>query len=253
MKFYLKAMSVLFISFTFIGCAPSNHLSSYIRENGYIPLEPSRSNNALGAIVDFKAGHESMVAFPNECVFSERSNLLPMRPPENVGIPEIVEYADNKTIGNFSIPSELLKYVELGAQLNRNSSSKVRIVLKEPFTVRFSRKGIKKYLRENADNDCKQIFSDDENIVIHTILGAKSIEYTALNSKDREVSFDATILEKIKMNSKIDHSKSTDKKLVVGKTMYFGYLCWKADESSGFVGTPTFKEVSIEEIISRRR
>ena len=217
-------------------------LLEYLDQNGFTAFNPPRAGDGAGTIIQFNQQKQESIVFPASKCFP----ATPVPRAENKVALLETEYtltADNKL--ELSLP-QLTKYqINLAASIGSNGVKSVSIKFDSPSIQRITKGEAKDYVRTLPKSDsCSEEIRRDGNLVVHTVLGARGLEYTFNGEGGTKLAVTAEILNSMKASPSTSQQfkgaasmKFKPENFDKGELMLLGYRTWKASEVPGALST----------------
>ena len=212
-------------------------------------FEPLRSNNGVGAIVSFdKNGLETIVTRPGTC--------LPVSqvPPErgDAAVVEVEFTATRADDASVNLSKYMTRGVDVAAALVQGEVSSIRFRLISPFQYTITAFDARKYIRSlKPGSPCIAEFKRQGNLVIHSVLGARGVEYRFFDQKSQQVSLTAKMLNLMGLSGNIARAQQGKAALVFNdKELLLGYRAWVAKEVDNLAGSGIqLMDLDVDEIL----
>lgn len=242
----LYVLGAVFAIVLFAGCTTGaefmkksrSPLTAYIEDNGFTPFNPPRSGDGAGTIIQFNSQKEESIVFDAKKCFPRTS--VPIETKDIAALEhEYTLRSDSKL--ELSLPV-LAKYkVDVKGAIGSNGVKSVNIKFDAPVIQRIAKGYAKDYVRSlNPADTCVEEITRDSNLVIHSVLGARGVEYTFNGEGGNKLSLTAEILNSMKVNPETSQQfkGASSLKFKVDNTdkdqlMLFGYRAWRATEVPG--------------------
>lgn len=218
-------------------------------QNHFKAFEPLRSNNGVGAIVSFdKNGLETIVTRAGVC--------LPVSkvPPER-GEAEVVNWEFTATRAD-DASVNLSKYVTRGfdvaAAFAQGEVSSIRFRLIDPFQYTITAFDARRYIHSlKPGAPCIAEFKREGNLVIHSVLGARGVEYRFFDQKNRLISLTAKMLNMMGLSGNLAEAQQGKAALVFNdKELLLGYRAWVAKDVGNLAGSGIqLMDIDVDEIL----
>lgn len=232
-----------------------SQLDAYVRASNFTLFVPPRDGDGAGSVVSFNDHREeSIVASPADCFKPER--VVPATQRVAVLDSDYELTTNDKVV--MGLPALFKSRLDLHADLSRAGVAKVKYRLIEPYTTRITLVAARNYWRSiPADDACRKLVESDDNLLIHTVLGAKGIEYSFYGSNDAKMSVTAEILDVLKAEPTLASKYAGTSSIQLKDDMLLGYRAWQLVTVKGVVaGGREFIELSpadIERLRAARR
>jgi len=251
----MRRILVAVLSITAVlGCAQTpvlldaeSQFEAYVRSSKFTAFVPPRDGDGAGSIVSFRRGEEGIVASPADCFRPER--VVPSTQQVGVLDSEYELTTNDKII--IGLPGAFKTRLDLNADLSRAGVKRVKYRLLKPYTTRITLISARNYFNTLPDGDpCRKLVDDDGNLLLHTVLGAKGIEYSFYGEKDAKMKLTAEILGLLKAEPDLASKYNGTSSLQLNENMLLGYRAWQLTEIKGFATASgkDFVELSPEEV-----
>lgn len=228
---------------------PETSLSPFNEKFGYVSFNPPRDGDGVGAIIDFKNVSESLVARPDQCILSKDAKITSKR--TNAVIGKVDWKIEKNSKNSLGVPESLLKYANFDGVYNLEKIQSAEIVLSEPFEDKIPRLSVMSAQDrlQKIGSACTGLFSDNENLLIHSVLGGNALEFTFRDNQNRVVNISASILNQIGGKSENTKLVNGGEAAVYNGEVYVGYRAWNITRAAGSLGKPLkLTEVPIQEL-----
>ena len=218
-------------------------------QNHFKAFEPLRSNNGVGAIVSFdKNGLETIVTRPGAC--------LPVNqvPPER-GDAEMMAVdftATRSDDASVNLSRYMTRGVDVAAALAQGEVSSIRFRLISPFQYTITALDARKYIHSlKPGSPCLAEFKREGNLVIHSALGARGVEYRFFDQKSQQISLTAKMLNMMGLSGNLARAHTGKAALVFNdKELLLGYRAWVAKEVDNLAGSGIqLMDVDVDDIL----
>lgn len=235
-------LCISFITLVFSGCespfarraaAGDAALRSYITKELFTPFIPPRSGDGAGTIISFDSrGVETIVASVENCF----SPLTVIPHQETILVLQNQLDLSNDDKIALSLPAAVGRKIDFNASLAGNGVAKVKFQLIEPFKIHITLFDAQTFVQQLPPSSrCRQILSNPDNLIVHTVLGAKGIEYSFYDKNDTKLVLTANLLSALKVDPTLTRtSEGTSSLSLKDRDMLFGYRAWKGTFFSGF-------------------
>jgi hypothetical protein len=236
----IAATNATVFALLLVGCAtekdiiraPESPLNSYMEKYGFTAFTPFREGDGAGTIVSFDSQkRESIIFSPANCLKPDAVK------PGASGVALLAqEYTTTSSEQLELTLLQLTKYqVNVAGAIGQNGVRSVSIKLIDPVTQRIERGVAKDFTRSlKKDSSCYEEVVRDGNLVIHTVLGARGVEYSFNGEGNQKLNLSVAILETIKLGPDISEKFKNKAGLQLladpNKLMLFGYRAWIAKD-----------------------
>lgn len=210
-------------------------LESALRAQNFVLFKPMRSNTEAGSIIAFEAdGSESLIAVPERC-------LPPSKVSPSKGASALLDGAFTVAKADKSaadISRTLTRGVDVTAAVGRGEVSLVRYKFIDPFISSIPKLDTRAYVRSlPAKSPCREEFVRQGNLVVHTVIGAKGVEYTFHTQDGKQLSLTTRFLELLGFSIQSSRDKAGTSSLrFEDKPILMGYRTWTASSVSSAAG-----------------
>jgi hypothetical protein len=112
----------------------------------------------------------------------------------------------------------------------------VKYRLLAPYTTRITLISARNYLRSlPADDSCRQLVEAQGNLLLHTVLGAKGVEFSFYGESDARMTVSAEIIGILNAEPRLASKYAGTSSLQLSDDMLLGYRAWQLGEVSGIV------------------
>lgn len=217
-------------------------IKQFISYYGYTPFQYANSTYDPLTIMKLSRGaSREIIADPEDCVEMNNPRLVSKG---DVALLKTSYTVDSEQNASLVVPKELLRFLDLSSSFQNSKFRKVNIELVDPFVNYVSRIRAQRVFRE-APDDCKDVASNQDNLIIHGVVGAKGVKYTIELDRETQGEFKARILDKIEANSDFSTKIDAEGSIIVDKQMYFGYTAFKGRFESGMGANGEFEVLEI--------
>ena len=224
-----------------------SQLESYLRSAKFTLFVPPRDGDGAGSIVSFnERREESIVASPAECFNPDRVAPATQR----VGVLDSdyeLTTKDKIVVGLLALFRSKLDF---NTDLGRAGVRRVKYKLFEPYTTRITLISARNHFRVMpADDPCRKLVDNQRNLLIHTVLGAKGVEYSFYGENDARMTLTVEILRSLKADAQLSSKYAGTSSIQLRGDMLLGYRAWQLVDVKGFaVSGKDFVELAPEEI-----
>lgn len=213
-------------------------LVQFMEQNGFTAFNPPRSGDGAGTIIQFNPQKEESVVFP-------AGKCFPLTPvPRVTNQVALLEAAYTLTSDNrleFSLPLLAKQEIDLKGAIGNNGVKSVSIKFDGPVMQRITKGEAKDYIRTLQKTDtCVEEINRDGNLVVHTVLGSRGLEYTFNGEGGNKLALTAEILNSINMSASSSGQFKGAASLTFkakdfekGELMLLGYRTWRAADVPG--------------------
>lgn len=218
-------------------------LSQYMSTYDFELFSPPRSGDGIGTIIKFEAAQESIVFRRDRCLPAPQVPSLDEGARSVAMLQGSYEIDQSATlelgISRALMTKALGAPIDLSTAIGTNGIKKIKIAFVEPYRDAIEKGRAKDVVRAYAKgHTCLEEFARSGNLVIHTVLGAKGIQYSFVGEGGNSVQITAALLDQLKVSPEFKNKWNGQLGFDVAGDVLIGYRAWKAMEVSGAFDNP---------------
>jgi hypothetical protein len=198
-------------------------LENYFKQYKYSVFVPARQNAAVGTIVSFKTGFDSVVS----------SRCLPVaKIPRSDAAPIALTDRTGTATRQFGVAGSFAQglnpEVDLKGAFSDARVQKVTISIEDPTETHIESKDVKDYVVSLPTTDsCSRVMASKQNRILESLVQIKGINYSFYDKDGKKMNLDASLMKALKLSPQYQRSFENTDTLKIDHPMFIAYRVWK--------------------------
>lgn len=241
----------------FFGCAhnpPSQHTKTFdefLDEYKFTQFVPANQIAEPLSIIRNRNSAQEIVSFPDDCSWETPPNIKSSKTAISSLDQTITSSGGLKAYAS----DEVLQSLNLGALIGSSSVKNIRVEFIDPYLKVVSRVSAQEAF-SGASEACKNAATNENNLVIHQLLGVEGIRFNFVGSNGANVNLDADLSDKANLSGEIRREAEANGSITLNESIYVGFRAFSGQLAPGAlndrVAFTVLEPTEVDSILSRQ-